>query len=347
MAIAFAAVKSNSRQAVAWRPIQPATAHSRSPQAPYGCKGKRRRARTHTLRLSAAGSVSRALPGFAFPFSAKTPVAALCKHHATIQSGSSRSKHGAIAFVRYRPRQPHLASARCGARHLQPLRRSSEPEEEKYRAVAAACAWRGKGTRLAMAAARRPARGRPAAKQGPRVAEPWLTSAAPSHGRAPHALAAKLQALSCPVPVRAGEEGRPRPPRRGAPPRLLTAPAARHDGGLAAPSRRPHRAARELGNRGRAESAPTPRRARPPASMASCAGVGARRRAGFFYRQPRFPDRFRSVFLTLRARRAGQPCRLIEAGRGGELVSDRARVTTAAASKMPRSLSRPPLRELE
>jgi len=106
------------------------------------------------LRLSAAGSLSRTLPGFAFPFSAKTAAAALCKHRATILSGGSRSKYGAIAFVRYRPRRPHLASTRCGARHLQPLRRSSEPEEEKHRAAAAARAWRGKGTRLAMAAAR-------------------------------------------------------------------------------------------------------------------------------------------------------------------------------------------------
>jgi len=187
------------------------------------------------MRLSAAGSLSRALPGFAFPFSAKTVAAALYKHRATIQSGGSRSKYGAIAFVRYRPRRPHLASTRCGARHLQPLRRSSEPEEEKHRAAAAARAWRGKGTRLAMAAARRTARGRPAM--------------AALRTRLP----AKLQALSCPVPVRAGEEGRPRPPRRGAPPRLLAAPAARRDGGLAAPSRRPHRASRELGSRYRAD----------------------------------------------------------------------------------------------
>ena len=174
------------------------------------------------MRLSAAGSVSHALPGFAFPFSAKTAAAALYKHRATIQSGGSRSKYGAIAFVRYRPRRPHLASTRCGARHLQPLRRSSEPEEEKHRAAAAARAWRGKGTRLAMAAARRTACGRPAA-------EPWLTPAAPSHGRAPHALAGEAPGPELPYvgPRRGGRTAEaasprssPAPARRsGCPPR--------------------------------------------------------------------------------------------------------------------------------
>ena len=88
--------------------------------------------------------------------------------------------------------------------------------------------------------------------------------------RPPHPMAAlrtrlpaKLQALSCPVPVRAGEEGRPWPPCHGAPPRLLAAPAARRDGGLAAPSRRPHREAREQG----------PRRVRTDAAPSSAASV--------------------------------------------------------------------------
>jgi len=246
------------------------------------------------MRLSAAGSVSHALPGFAFPFSAKTAAAALYKHRATIQSGGSRSKYGAIAFVRYRPRRPHLASTRCGARHLQPLRRSSEPEEEKHRAAAAARAWRGKGTRLAMAAARRTARGRPAAEQGPRAAEPWLTPAAPSHGRAPHALAGEAPGpeLPCAGPRwggRTAEAASPRsspaPARRsGCPPRrrlgrALSPPAPRSTGAGAAPNPRRRRA--ELGRRPpwravRAWACAAEQGGRTPAAMAPRRSSAAR-----------------------------------------------------------------------